>query len=53
MADVDEPVDARLRMRPANRGSGRNGVDDVAQRAEPNDEDVQELLIRARRSRVE
>ena len=54
VAHVDQPVDRRLRKRLSKGRSGRNGVDDVAERAKPDDEErVQEALMRARRSRVE
>ena len=54
MTHIDEPVDRRIGIRAANGRRGRYGMDDVAERAEPDDENlVQEPLIRASRSRVE
>ena len=52
MPGIDDPIDARVRHRGTDGGRSRNGVDDVAQRAEPHDEDVHSR-IRASRSRVE
>ena len=39
MTDIDEPVDCCTGIGAANRGGGRYCVDDVAQRAEANEED--------------
>jgi hypothetical protein len=38
MARVNEPVNGGLRKRTSNRGRRRNGMDDVAERAELDDE---------------
>ena len=40
MLRVDQPVDARVGKRAAQRRRGRNRVDDVAERAEPDDQDI-------------
>src|SRR6185436_1233291 len=54
MPHIDQPVDARMRKCTSNGRSGRNGVDEIAERPKPDDEDlVQEPLIREIRSRVE
>ena len=54
MLGVDEPIDPCLRRRPPERRGGRQGVDDVAERSQPDDEDaIHVFRSRARRSLVE
>src|SRR6185369_9661564 len=49
---LDQPVDPRRGKRSPQRRHGRNGVNDIAQGAQPDDEDVHRRR-RASRSRVE
>ncbi len=53
VSHIDKPVDLRLRVRSTNRRRCWDRMNDVSQRAETDDENIQEFLIRASRSRVE
>ena len=46
MLRADQPVDARRRKRPAQRRRDGNRVDDVAERAEPDDEEAGHAVAR-------